>query len=187
MNLYRATIIPGCSQQRRRGFPLLSATSFEPNAERFQSDVQRTGIREVAGRAGRLKLRLCTERGKSRPARHAQTPPTFLIRRTGSGPAAPARMRGARSIRRRCPPLRTAASARLRSASPSLRSVSMGDSMLMAYASLEARINSLTKCTRAAMTTQHHLKALINASNCVRSDLSCGVMGGILRSIPNNS
>jgi hypothetical protein len=37
------------------------------------------------------------------------------------------------------------------------------------------------------MATDHHLNALINASNCVRSDLSCGVIVGILRSIPSNS
>jgi hypothetical protein len=72
-NLYRATIIPGCLQQGRRGFPLLSATFFEPNAERFQSDVQRTGIREVVVKAGRLKLRLCIERGKTRPDRTRST------------------------------------------------------------------------------------------------------------------
>ena len=35
--------------------------------------------------------------------------------------------------------------------------------------------------------TRHHLNALSNASNCARGDLSCGVMAGILRSIPSNS
>ncbi len=32
-----------------------------------------------------------------------------------------------------------------------------------------------------------HLNALSTASNCVRSDLSCGVTGGILRLISSNS
>lgn len=98
MNSYRATIIPGL-QQGRRG--LLSATFFELNAERFQSDVQRTGIREVVVKAGRLKLRLRTERGNSRLARHAQTPSTFVIRRTGAREAllcAPATHSRARSL-----------------------------------------------------------------------------------------
>ena len=45
---------------------------------------------------------------------------------------------------------------------------------------LKFRLNAITH-SRA-----HHLKALIKASNWVRIDLSCGVIGGILRSIPSN-
>ena len=33
----------------------------------------------------------------------------------------------------------------------------------------------------------HYLNALIRADNCTRSDLSYGVTGGTLRSIPSNS
>lgn len=54
---------------------------------------------------------------------------------------------------------------------------------------LEARL--LAGFTQLVVRRQHHLdfhlKALINASNCVRNDLSWGVMGGTWRSIANNS
>jgi hypothetical protein len=49
------------------------------------------------------------------------------------------------------------------------------------------RHNRYLTVTCVRRSIRHHLNALINASNCVRIDLSCGVTAGILRSIPSNS